>query len=284
MTYPNPIELLLDPISLTTIALYAALILLEAVFPARKLPAVRAWKLKGIISFLLFFYISSYLPMFIGSLATPLLFDLSGISIAVGAVLGILLYEFSVYLWHRQMHRSNFLWKTFHQMHHSAERLDTYGAFYFSPLDMAAWTLLGTICFSFLVGLPPQSITITFLFNAFLSVFQHSNIRTPIWLGYIIQRPESHTYHHARNIHRYNYSDLPIFDMLFGSFHNPAGFEHQTGFYHGASARIKDMLLFRDISKDGNKKTTPPEAIQPKPADSPAATKPTKQNDWVDMV
>ena len=58
-----------------------------------------------------------------------------------GALVGVLLYELGVYLWHRQMHRSNFLWKTFHQMHHSAERLDTYGAFFFSPLDMIGWTV-----------------------------------------------------------------------------------------------------------------------------------------------
>jgi sterol desaturase/sphingolipid hydroxylase (fatty acid hydroxylase superfamily) len=32
--------------------------------------------------------------------------------------------------------KSNILWRIFHQMHHSAERLDTYGAFYFSPYDM----------------------------------------------------------------------------------------------------------------------------------------------------
>jgi sterol desaturase/sphingolipid hydroxylase (fatty acid hydroxylase superfamily) len=82
----------------------------------------------------------------------------------------------------------------------------------------------------------------------FLSIFQHSNIRTPQWLGYIVQRPESHTHHHARGIHRNNYSDLPLFDIIFGTFRNPATFEHETGFYNGASKRMWDMLRARDVS------------------------------------
>ena len=44
---PNPIELLLDPISLAVFALYAALITWEALAPARALPAIRGWRLKG---------------------------------------------------------------------------------------------------------------------------------------------------------------------------------------------------------------------------------------------
>ena len=36
--------------------------------------------------------------------------------------------------------------------------------------------------------------------------------------------------------------------MLFGTFRNPRGYEHETGFWHGASARVIDMLLLRDVS------------------------------------
>ena len=146
------------------------------------------------------------------------------------------------------MHNNNRLWKIFHQMHHSAERLDTYGAFYFSPFDMIGFTLLGTICFSFIAGMPPQAITIILLVTNFFSIFQHANIKTPEWLGYVVQRPESHAIHHARGIHAYNYSDLPLFDIIFGTFRNPKTYSRETGFYNGASRRIGDMLLFKDIS------------------------------------
>ena len=134
-------------------------------------------------------------------------------------------------------------------MHHSAERLDTFGAFYFSFFDMIGFTFLGSICLALLVGVTPQAVTIMLLGTMFLGVFQHTNIRTPHWLGFIVQRPESHTVHHARGIHGYNYSDLPIFDMMFGTFRNPKTYEHDTGFYDGASSRLLDMLAFRDINK-----------------------------------
>jgi len=247
---PNPLEILLDPVSIAVILIYAFLMIYEAIFPARNLPAVKYWHVKGIVAFFIFFYLSTYLPLaWTKFLPDKQLINLAGMNVWVVAVLGVLLYELGLYVWHRAMHNSNYLWRIFHQMHHSAERLDTYGAFYFSPFDMIGFTALGSICFSVLTGLEPQAITIILLVTNFLSIFQHANIKTPVWLGYIIQRPESHAYHHARNIHKHNYSDLPVFDMLFGTFHNPKNYEHQAGFYQGASSRIGDMLIFRDVTK-----------------------------------
>lgn len=246
---PTPLEILSDPISLFILSIYGALMLWEGIFPGRKLPFVKYWRLKGLTAFFVFFFLSSYLPMFINPFLEPYrLLDLTSLGTGWGALVAVLLYEFGVFVWHYLMHQSNLLWKTFHQMHHSAERLDTYGAFFFSPMDMIGWTVLGSVCFSLVAGLSPQAITVMLLVTNFLSIFQHANIRTPQWLGFIVQRPESHTYHHARGIHKMNYSDLPLFDMIFGTFRNPKDFEHETGFYEGASERIIEMLSARDIS------------------------------------
>ena len=133
-------------------------------------------------------------------------------------------------------------------MHHSAERIDSFGAFYFSPLDMIGFTFIGSLTLVLVAGFTPEATTYIILITTFLAIFQHSNIRTPVWLGYIVQRPESHSLHHAKKVHRYNYADLPIFDIIFGTFKNPKGYKYEAGFYPGASNRIKDMLLFRDIS------------------------------------
>ena len=56
---PTPLEILLDPISLIIIALYVSLMIWEAVFPARPLPKIKYWKVKGITFFVIFFYLSS---------------------------------------------------------------------------------------------------------------------------------------------------------------------------------------------------------------------------------
>jgi sterol desaturase/sphingolipid hydroxylase (fatty acid hydroxylase superfamily) len=252
---PTPIEILLDPISLIILAMYATLIIWEAMFPARELPMVKNWKLIGLSTFAIFFYLSSYLPLLIDPfLSSYQLFDLSGLGTVGGAIVGILLYELGVFVWHWAMHKYDFLWRTFHQMHHSAERMDSYGAFYFSPLDMIGFTLLGSLCFALLIGLTPGAITAVLFTTTFFSIFQHANIKTPQWLGYFIQRPESHTVHHARGIHQYNYSDLPVFDLLFGTFKNPKEYLPETGFYDGASAKVWEMITFHDIDQEHKQK------------------------------
>lgn len=246
---PSPIELLMHPVSLIIFGIYAALMLWEAVAPGRSLPPVPGWHVRGLIAFGVYFFLSSYLPLMWDRYLAPYqLVDLSSLAVWQGAIVGVLVYELGAYGWHRLMHRVDVLWRTFHQMHHSAERLDVYGAFFFSPLDMVGWTALTSLCLTLGVGLNPQATTITLISINFLSMLQHANIRTPSWLGYIVQRPESHSVHHGKGIHRYNYADLPLFDVVFGTFKNPVTHQKETGFYPGASSRVLDMLLARDIS------------------------------------
>jgi sterol desaturase/sphingolipid hydroxylase (fatty acid hydroxylase superfamily) len=55
--------------------------------------------------------------------------------------------------------------------------------------------------------------------------------------------------HHGRGVHRYNYADVPLWDMVFGTFRNPAAAEkREAGFYPGASARLGAMLAFRAVA------------------------------------
>lgn len=245
---PTPLEILLDPISLGVLALYGGMMLWEALAPARDLPKVRGWHLRALGAFAVYFYLSSYLPLlWDGWLAQYQLFELSALGTVAGAVVGLLVYETLLYAWHRTMHETDWLWRGFHQMHHSAERLDTFGAFWFSPLDMIGFTFVGSLALSLVVGLSPGAVTVFLFTTMFLGIFQHANVNTPRWVGFFIQRPESHTIHHGRGIHRYNYADLPVFDMLFGTFRNPKGYEVETGFYNGASSRVVEMLAFRDV-------------------------------------
>ena len=247
---PTPLEIITDPISLIVLAMYAGLMIWEGIAPARSLPKVKFWKLKGMIAFVIFFFLSTYFPLlWDGYLAKYQLFDLTFLGTAWGVIVGVLIYELGLYLWHRTMHNNDALWKIFHQMHHSAERLDSYGAFYFSPIDMIGFTFLGSLCLVLIAGFTPEATTLIILGTTFLAIFQHSNIKTPSWIGYIVQRPEAHTYHHARGIHADNYADLPIIDMIFGTFRNPKSYDHETGFYPGGSSKVKDMLLFKDISQ-----------------------------------
>lgn len=254
MTLPSPLQILMDPASIIVISIFLVLMIAEELFPGRPLPKIKYWKIKGIIAFVIYFFLSTYLPMFWNdSLAKYQLFDMSFLGNYAGAIVALLIYELGVYVWHRSMHKSMFLWRVFHQMHHSAERVDTYGAFFFSPMDMIGFTFLTSLALVVVGGFTVQATIYAIYGATFLAVIQHANIKTPQWMGYIFQRPESHSVHHAKNIHAFNYSDLPIFDIILGTFNNPKEFASETGFYKGASTRLIDMMMFKDINISNDK-------------------------------
>jgi sterol desaturase/sphingolipid hydroxylase (fatty acid hydroxylase superfamily) len=168
------------------------------------------------------------------------------------------------------MHRTPFLWRWFHQMHHSAERMDAFSAFIFHPLDVVGFAFVGSFALGVIIGLQPEAALLTGTVGTFLAFFNHSNIRTPQWLGYIIQRPENHSLHHERGVHAFNYGDISLWDMVFGTFRNPKTWEGQTGFYDGASERIGEMLIGRDVSQPKVATQTAPRDSSPKPLSAAA--------------
>ena len=177
---PTPLEILLDPISLGVIAMYFALFIWEQLFPRHKnLPQIRFATLRGLLAFAVFFYLSSYLPLLTDEyLASYQLLDLSSLSLGGQIAIGLFFYQFMLYLWHWAMHKSDALWRIFHQMHHSAEKLDIPSAFYFSPMDMIGFTILGSLVFALIIGVDPTAATVIILGLNFLSIFQHANIST----------------------------------------------------------------------------------------------------------
>lgn len=166
------------------------------------------------------------------------------LGIAGGAIVGIVVSELVVYWAHRLHHTVPILWRWIHQLHHSAERVDVLGAAYFHPLEI----LEGTIAVQRRLGVPPEAAFLAGSWQAFNGVFQHANIKTPTWLGYIIQRPESHAIHHERGVHDFNYANLPLWDVVFGTFRNPVAWKGDAGFYAGASKHTLLMLSGHDIS------------------------------------
>jgi len=73
-------------------------------------------------------------------------------------------------------------------------------------------------------------------------------VRTPRWIGYFIQRPEAHCEHHRLGVHGSNYGDLPLWDLLFGTFRNPASFAGDCGFAAPADRETLAMLAFADVN------------------------------------
>ncbi|MEO6256229.1 MAG: sterol desaturase family protein [Sphingomicrobium sp.] len=231
------------------IGLFMGFALLELILHGRSFPAVTRWRIKGAAFTLLYLALTTYAPLFWdGWLGQHRL--LAGDQLPFWAQLatGFLALEFGIYAWHRTMHNAPFLWRWFHQMHHSAERVDIWGALYFHPFDTLGFTFVGSLMLVLGLGIGAEAAIVINMVATFMGLFQHVNIRTPRWVGYLVQRPESHSAHHERGVHARNYGDLPLFDLIFGTFHNPRDFTGEVGFYEGASTKMGPMLAGRLIS------------------------------------
>jgi sterol desaturase/sphingolipid hydroxylase (fatty acid hydroxylase superfamily) len=238
-------------LELFTLACIPAFLLLDLVVRHRSFRSTRLWRLKALAVSALVVVLSIAVPLLWGELlGARSLLDGSRLGIIGGGLVGILAYELIAYWYHRAVHRFDLLWRWLHQMHHSAESIDAFGANFLHPMDAFLFTTWSTLVSFPLLGLQPEAGAIVGAFITFNAMFQHANLRTPSWLGYIIQRPENHCVHHQRGVHACNYASLSLIDIIFGTFKNPATFDAEAGFYTGGSDRVLEMLVGRDISGD----------------------------------
>lgn len=154
---------------------------------------------------------------------------------------------FVFYWWHRARHKSNFLWRVLHQIHHSASRIETLTAFYKHPLEIAANSIIISVVLFVVLGASPEAAAWFNVFAAAGELFYHSNLRTPHWVGYFMQRPEHHSIHHQYELHHYNYGDITWWDRLFGTFRDTDKFALRCGFREGSEQRLGEMLMFKDV-------------------------------------
>ncbi len=176
------------------------------------------------------------------------LFDGARRGVAGGTLLGYLAVSLANTTVHRTYDRYRLLWRYAHQLHHSPQRVDISGATVFTPLEVINNAAVSFAVMVFALGLDSLAAACTGYTAAFYGLFQHFNIRTPRWPGYAIQRPESHGVHHWCGYRSYNYSDLPIWDVLWGTFRNPPQYLGEVGFEHKESARMGAMLIGRDVN------------------------------------
>lgn len=225
-------------------------IILERVIPDQKLPHVPGWWTRVIlINFLQLGVV--ILGMFTWDkwFMKISVFELLGaVSPVVGGLIAYFVITFVFYWWHRWRHTVNFLWLALHQVHHSPQRIETITSFYKHPLEIILNSLIiGSINF-LLLGLSLESAAWCMLFSAVGEYIYHMNIKTPHIMGYFFQRPEMHRIHHQRGKHYYNFSDLPIWDMLFGTFKNPKTMDEACGFKPEREQKLGEMLIFKNVN------------------------------------
>jgi sterol desaturase/sphingolipid hydroxylase (fatty acid hydroxylase superfamily) len=223
----------------------------EATCPGRSWPHVAGWWLRALILNGVqvgMVFVAGH--VWDGWMQRHRLWSADALGVSGGALAGYVVITFVYYWWHRWRHGSDFLWRWLHQVHHSPQRIEILTSFYKHPLELLANGLLSSALLYIVAGVGPQAASLAVLLTGLAELFYHWNVPTPHWLGYLVQRPESHCVHHQEGLHSYNYSDLPLWDMLFGTFHNPRHWRERCGFGPEREAKLGRMLCGVDVNKD----------------------------------
>jgi sterol desaturase/sphingolipid hydroxylase (fatty acid hydroxylase superfamily) len=225
---------------------------LERVVPGWKLPAVRSWPLRvvtinaiqvGVVMLAgmtwerwLSAWSVFHLPRYLTSIA--------------GGFIAYFIATFIFYWWHRWRHEVNWLWRGFHQIHHSPQRIEVITSFYKHPGEMVVNSIVGSLLVYTLLGLSPAAGGVYTLCTALGEFFYHTSVRTPRWVGFVFQRPEMHRIHHQYNRHRNNYGDITWWDMLFRTYENPKEWTHTCGFDDAKEQQLLNMLAYQDVHRE----------------------------------
>lgn len=145
-----------------------------------------------------------------------------GPSSKLETILGFLFLDYTLYLWHRLNHRSNFLWN-FHRVHHSDQdlTLSTGIRFHVGELFFSLFWRAGQIL---IFGVKLETLRLWQTITLIEILFHHSNLRLPLPLERILQKfivtPRMHGIHHSirKEETNSNYSSiLTVWDWLHGT-------------------------------------------------------------------
>lgn len=142
----------------------------------------------------------------------------------------VVTHDFYIYCFHRLQHKSKVLWRT-HEAHHSVEDVDWVAGSRSHALEIF---INQTIEFApmILLGANPIMPAVKGAVSAIWGIFIHANIDVRLGpLSYIINGPEMHRWHHAKDIPRVGVNfatKFAFWDYLFGTAyrpgHNPQGY------------------------------------------------------------
>lgn len=232
------------------VAIALAMIVLERVRPGRRWPAVPTWwaralAINGAQIALVFVAGATWERWLRGPHVFALAAHGRGAEIAIGYLANVVW----MYWAHRARHHFDFLWRWMHQLHHSPARVEILTAYYKHPLEITSESIATAVLLYVVLGVSPEAAFAITTTSGVLGLFYHWNVATPHWLGYVVQRPESHCIHHQQDVHAYNYSELPLIDIVFGTFQNPRRFVGQCGLGAGREQQFAALLLGRDVTR-----------------------------------
>ncbi|WP_309662148.1 sterol desaturase family protein [Sphingomonas sp.] len=223
---------------------------IEALMPSgRDMPAIRHWRLIGLAGLAVSLIVSVYGPLLLVPYLPPMaIVDLNAWGNWAALPLWMLTTFFG-YWAHRTMHYFDVLWRAGHQLHHGVARVDISSAFIFHPFDIFVQGVAAALLAAGLLHVTAYAAAWAGLWGFMVALYQHWNIRTPAWSGWIIQRPEAHMLHHERDVHARNFGDMPLWDRIFGTYAAPVERPIELGFLPERSRRWLAMAMMVDVNR-----------------------------------
>ena len=179
-------------------------------------------------------------------------------------VAAVVLLDLTIYLQHVMLHAIPLLWRL-HMVHHADLDLDVTTGVRFHTLEiLLSFGIKGAVVV--LLGPPAVSVLVfEVLLNA-TSMFNHGNVRMPVWLDramrWFVVTPEMHRVHHSVLVAETNSNfgfNLPWWDFLLGTYRDQPA-EGHTGMTIGLyqfrdplrADRFHWMLLLPFVGKTGD--------------------------------
>ena len=143
----------------------------------------------------------------------------------------VVVVDFATYWIHRAFHQVPWLWN-FHAIHHSSLKMDWLAGSRMHPVDVVITRAVAFLPV-FVLGFAPAALYGYLVFVSFHAVFIHANVRWRFpYLRWLVTTPEYHHWHHTSDeegIDKNFVSFLPLWDVLFGTAHQPARWPKKYG-------------------------------------------------------
>lgn len=232
----------------TTFALFSVIFTREVIAPASRAGCDKRWRIyAGALNTLNLIVVVAAGFLFEAWIGGHSVFKLADrFGVLTNSAITFLIASLAAYWHHRLIHKSDRLWRWVHQLHHSPSRVEALTAFYIHPFDGLLAALLNALVAYVLLGVGPASAALALLYVTLFNLVAHADLRSPWWLGLIIQRPEMHRAHHERGVHANNYG-LPLWDLLFGTWRNPRTGPVECGFTDDKERLVVQMLMLKDV-------------------------------------
>jgi sterol desaturase/sphingolipid hydroxylase (fatty acid hydroxylase superfamily) len=131
-------------------------------------------------------------------------------------------HDLFIYIFHRTMHRSKYLWRI-HEAHHSPVEVDWAGG---NRSHVIESIITGTAEFApIALFMSPEVALYKGVIDAWWGMWIHANIDVRAgFLNYFINGPELHRWHHSKDVYDVNFgTKFSFWDWIFGTAYWPKG-------------------------------------------------------------